>query len=430
MRLLTSGPLSGPDRGRGYDPRGPPMGDRPPVDRPPFNFDHRSGPPADFRGGAPPPADYRAGPPADFRAGPLADFRGPPNDYRSGMPSSMGDYRGPSDPRGPAPNMPGAPPSSFGHGTGGPGDGRDFDPRGLPPNIQGNPGPGGPGGPNGPNGPGMRGDPRDPRDPREFDLRGGPPARQGGGGAPSNQANPGGNTQDMLSNLLQHVQNNGGIQALANESTRAQVLAALSQNPQLVQALVQKMPPGQQQPSVGMSNQQQQQPPMGTNPQVQGMPQGQQPPPQMSMQSPPMHNMPSQHSGGMPDPRGPGGHNGGPGGSGGGQGAGQGQGGGPGGGLDLNSLQDLLAATAPLLGQGSGQQKQGYPQGGPPQQGGYPQSQPNMQQQSVQQGPPQNAGVVSLFRGNCCQPLFQSLHMLLVGVSLPDLLNADEHPPS
>jgi hypothetical protein len=70
---------------------------------------------------------------------------------------------------------------------------------------------------------------------------------------------------------------------------------------------------------------------------------------------------------------------GGPSGGGGVQGpAGMGVGGGPGG-LDLNSLQDLLAATAPLLGQSQPQQQ-------------VPMA--PVQQSPMHQGPPHNSGAV------------------------------------
>jgi len=130
-------------------------------------------------------------------------------------------------------------------------------------------------GPVGPGGPGMRGEPRDPRD---FDLRGGPPPNRLGGGPPVQQGNLGGNVQDALANLLQQVQSQGGPAALANESMRTQVLEALKHNPQLVQSLVQKMPPSSQLP------------------QQQGMPYPQSSMPQSSMplpnpSVPPMHGM-------------------------------------------------------------------------------------------------------------------------------------------
>ena len=91
----------------------------------------------------------------------------------------------------------------------------------------------------------MRGEPRDPRD---FDPRGGPPPNRQGGGPPAQQGNAGGNVQDALANLLQQVQNQGGPSALQNESMKTQVLEALRHNPQLVQSLVQKMPPSSQHP--------------------------------------------------------------------------------------------------------------------------------------------------------------------------------------
>ena len=232
--------------------------------------------------------------------------------------------------------MHGGPPGGMGPG---PVDPRSFDPRGPRSNMSG---PGGPG----PGGPG--GGPRD-------DGRGGPPQQQG---IPAN-------VNDVLANLIQQVQNSGGISALSNEATRSQVLAALNQNPQLVQALVQKMPPAQQ----GGANQQmppvmvsQGGPPMQGAANTRQQPNHGMPP---GMQNPtPMQNGPQQQVGAP-------------------AGSGTGAPGGPGG-LDLNSLQDLLAATAPLLGQGPGQQKEGSQQG-PPQ--GYQQGQSHMQQ-----APPPNTG--------------------------------------
>ena len=291
--MLTSAPV-GLDRGsRSYDrahspsygsmPRGgpPPIGGTgpggmggdirggpPPADHRGQGSDYQRGPPGgDYRSG-PPPTDYRSGPPTDFRGALPGDFRGgaAPNDVRGapfdqrGLPP--GDYRGgppPSDPRGPPSNMHGGPSGVQGPGMGGPGlgasgpggpgaggmrgDSRDFDARGgPPPNMQSFPGPGGPPGPAG-----MRGEP--PRDPRDFDPRNGPAAgRQGAGSAPQ-QANTGSgsNVEEVLAKLLQQVNSSGGVSALSSEATRAQVLAALNQNPQLVQALVQKMPSGQAQ---------------------------------------------------------------------------------------------------------------------------------------------------------------------------------------
>ena len=347
----------------------------------PPQADFRGGPPlTDYRGG--PPPDFRGPPPGDFRGGPPNDFRGPPissstSDYRGGAP---GDYRGGaplSDPRGPPVNthvghVGGHVPGIGGPGIGGPGTGapivggmrgdprvsRDFDPRA--PHPQNPPMPGAPGiaGPLGPV----------PRDPRELDPRNTSLPNRLAGGPPMQQGNPSGNIEGLLANLIQQVQSSGGLQALSNEATRSQVLAALNQNPQLVQALVQKMPQGQQQ-----QQQQQQQVPQGianqgpptmgmpNAPSIPGMPHNQHAS-QMNMQnSHPMHNPPPQQMGGQPGPAaGPSGGSG---------------------GLDLNSLQDLLAATAPLLGQGGGQQKQAQQ----PQQQGYPQGQATQQQHHLQQ---------------------------------------------
>jgi hypothetical protein len=133
----------------------------------------------------------------------------------------------------------------------------------------------------------MRGEPRDPRD---FDLRGGPPPNRLGGGPPVQQGNLGGNVQDALANLLQQVQSQGGPAALANESMRTQVLEALKHNPQLVQSLVQKMPPSSQLPQQqGMPYPQSSMPlPNPSVPPMHGMPHQQQPPHNPVMQNAPM----------------------------------------------------------------------------------------------------------------------------------------------
>jgi hypothetical protein len=114
---------------------------------------------------------------------------------------------------------------------------------------------------------------------------------------------------------------------------------------------------------------------MHNAPPMQGMPHNQQPP-HMGMQNgmqnaPPMQNA-TQHQQNMGGPSGPA-----PGPPGGG------------GGLDLNSLQDLLAATAPLLGQG--QQKQVYQQGHQQQQQSYNQGLPPQQQPPIQHTPQQQS---------------------------------------
>ena len=160
-----------------------------------------------------------------------------------------------------------------------------------------------------------------------------------------------GAVNDMLQSLIQQVQNSGGISALSNESTRAQVLQALQSNPQLVQALVQKMQSGQLPSAASFLSSAASVPGMQPSSSVGGL-----------APAPHAHPVASSYPGGSysaglpPQPSASasgmagqsmgmsyGGMEG--------QLMGGGQSASPS--LDVNSLKDLLAATAPLLGQGS-----------------------------------------------------------------------------
>lgn len=74
----------------------------------------------------------------------------------------------------------------------------------------------------------------------------GPPSQgQGGSNGPPSQGQGllgslSGDAQNTLQSLIRQIQQNGGMEALSNEGTRAQVLQALQSNPQLVQLLQQQ----------------------------------------------------------------------------------------------------------------------------------------------------------------------------------------------